>query len=63
MESKARVTGTIDKPLEQYIRDKIKMLQRHFFIDLTAAEIDKMKRCKSEIAVDNYAISILSSHL
>ena len=45
--------------LKQYIRFKIKILQRDFKLILTEEQIDHMKSLTSEIQVDNYARKLL----
>ena len=51
-------------PLEQYIIDKIDMMQekRGFNIKLTESEIKHMKSLKNEIQVDNYAHTLFKKH-
>ena len=45
--------------LKQYIKQKIKILQRDFKVFLTDEQIDHMKSLTSEIQVDNYARKLL----
>ena len=51
-------------PLEQYVIDKIDMMQekRGFNIRLTESEIKHMKSLKNEIQVDNYARTLFKKH-
>ena len=51
------------KPLWQYIQEKIEMLREEFKINLSSREIHEMMQCTSEIAVDNYAHSIIMKKL
>lgn len=45
--------------LNQYIKQKIKMLQRDFKVYLTDEQMDHIKSLTSEIQVDNYARTLL----
>lgn len=53
----------IDIPLPQYIAHKISMLQSNFKLKLTEAEIAHMESLQTEIAVDNYAHSLIMKKL
>ena len=48
-----------DIPLPQYIKEKIKMLDRDFLIRLTSEDIKHFNELKSEIAVDNFAMQLI----
>lgn len=48
-----------DMPLPQYIKAKLKMIQKEFMIKMTAEQIAHMQSLKSEIAVDNYAHDLI----
>lgn len=48
---------------EQYIRDKIHFLKKEFNIDLTPQEFVHMYELKSEIAVDNFAKTLIYNKL
>lgn len=52
-----------NKPLKMYIEEKISMLKEEFLFKLTAEEIAHFRELKSEIAVDQYARTILKSRL
>lgn len=45
--------------LKQYIKEKIRMLKKDFFIKLTDEQIAHMKSLKNEIQVDNYAHDLI----
>ena len=47
--------------LNCYKSDKIKMLQKHFLVNLKPEQIEHLNSLKSEIAVDNYARSLMYS--
>ena len=49
--------------LKTYIKRKIRMLERDFWITLSQAEKDHFWSLASETAVDNYAKDILSAKL
>lgn len=49
--------------LHQYIEDKITLLQEDFRIKLTAEEIYNMRQLTSEIAVDQYAHTLIMTKL
>ena len=46
-----------------YIKQKIKMLERDFFIRLDNSELRHFKELTTEIAVDNYARQLIENHL
>ena len=48
-----------DIPLPQYIKEKIKMLNRDFLIKLTSEDIAHFNELTSEIAVDNFAMQLI----
>lgn len=58
-----RMVDTNTMPLWQYIQEKLFMLQDEFKFALDASEIKHMMELKSEIAVDNYAHSIMMNRL
>lgn len=53
----------IDIPLPRYIALKISMLQSHFKLKLTEMEIAHMEALTSEVAVDNYAHTLIMKKL
>lgn len=46
-----------------YVKEKLKLLQKHFLCTLTEEEINKLTSAKSEISVDNIARTILRVRL
>lgn len=58
-----RMVDTNTMPLWQYIQEKLAILQDEFMFNLDASEIRHMMELKSETAVDNYAHSLIMSHL
>lgn len=50
-------------PLPQYIKEKIKMLDRDFLIRLTSEDIKHFNELKSEIAVDNFAMQLILNRM
>ena len=48
--------------MKQYIREKVQVL-KEFGIYLTRSELAHMKSLKTEIAIDNYARSIIMAKL
>ena len=51
----------IAKDIKDYIEKKIFMLEDGFCIHLTKKEIEHLNELKTEISVDNYALSIIMS--
>ena len=51
----------VAKDINDYIKKKIKMLEHDFRIHLTEKEIEHLNELKTEISVDNYALSIIMS--
>ena len=49
--------------METYIAQKIKMLRKDFNIRLTTTEIKHMQALTTEISVDNYARTLISTKL
>ena len=49
--------------MEAYVAQKIKMLRKDFHIRLTTAEIKHMKSLQTEISVDNYVRTLISTKL
>ena len=49
--------------LPVYIKHKIKMLERDFFIRLDNSELRHFNELTTEIAVDNYARQLIENHL
>lgn len=49
--------------LEDYIEEKLSMLECDFCIKITPSEIEHMRALKTEIAVDNYARKLWMSRL
>ena len=47
-------------PLKQYIKEKLRMLQKDFCIPLTAEQIAHMKSLKTDTQVDNYAYDLIN---
>ena len=58
-----RMTNGNTEPLEEYIENKIIMLQYEFYIKLTEAELIHLRALKSESEVDRYAHDILKNRL
>ena len=56
-------TKNNDIPLPRYITMKLSMLQSHFKIKLTDSEIERMKALPTEMAVDNYAHTLIMQKL
>lgn len=52
----------VAKDLKSYIKGKIKMLERDFRIQLTSVERLHFYELKSEIAVDNYALTLIRAY-
>lgn len=53
----------VPKDLKQYINDKIKLLVREFFINLTTEEIAHFWELTTEKEVDRYAKRLLIKYL
>ena len=49
--------------IETYVAQKIKILRKDFHIRLTTAEIKHMKSLQTEISVDNYVRTLISTKL
>ena len=49
----------VAKTLKDYTKKKIQMLERDFYIYPTAEEIKHFYELKTEIAVDNYALTLI----
>lgn len=49
--------------LEDYIKEKLRMLQEDFFIKLTDEEITHMKSLTRDIDVDHYAHDLIMNRL
>ena len=49
--------------IKTYIKEKLRMLQNDFYINLTEEEIAHMKSLKREIDVDHYAYDIINKNL
>ena len=47
------------KTLKAYVKEKIKILERDFCIRLTPEDIRHFNELKTEIAVDNFALSLI----
>ena len=52
-----------NKPLEEYIRMKIKMLRKDFCINLTDDELNHLREKDNEHDIDRYARDIIKKHL
>lgn len=50
-------------PIKTYIKEKIRMLTKDFYLKLTDEEISHMKSLKREIDVDHYAHTLLTTKL
>lgn len=50
-------------PLPQYIEDKIRMLQKDFYIRPRAHELKHLRSLKSEMAVDRYIRDLFNKYL
>jgi hypothetical protein len=48
--------------LENYIKEKIRLIREDFCIALNNEQIAHMKALKNEIQVDNYAQDIIQNH-
>lgn len=48
-----------DIPLSEYIKEKIRMLDKDFFVHPTSEDIKHFHELKSEIAVDNFAMQLI----
>lgn len=48
--------------LKTYRKMKLKMLSRDFCITLTQEELDHVNELTSEIAIDNFCISVINNH-
>ena len=46
-------------PIKTYINNKIRMLQKDFWMGMTKEEIEHMKSLKTEIDVDHYAYDLI----
>ena len=59
-------TSSVEVPMttniNAYRKARMKMLERDFHIYLTEAEIDHMNELTSEIAIDNFYISLIQNH-
>ena len=51
------------KPLWQYAQEKIELLQQDFCMELTANEIQHMMQLTNEVAVDQYAHTLIMTKL
>ena len=49
--------------METYIEQKIKMLKKDFHIRLTTTETKHMQNLTTEISVDNYVRTLISTKL
>ena len=49
--------------IKAYIKEKIRMLKKDFYINLTDEEINHMKSLTRDIDVDHYAHDIIMSKL
>lgn len=49
--------------LDEYIENKLNMLEYEFHFKLNGSEISRMHELKSEIAVDNFAHSLILKYL
>ena len=52
-----------DVSLDDYIKEKIRMLKEDFFIKLTDEEIEKLNSMTREIDVDHYAHDLIKNKL
>ena len=52
-----------ERHLKRYIKEKLKMLQEEFLIQLTETEIEHMQNLKTELAVDQYAHTLFFNKL
>ena len=50
------------KTPKQYAEEKIKILERDFYITPTDAEILHLKTLKTQTAIDNAVLSIINHH-
>ena len=51
--------GKRDVSLDSYKRHKIRMLKRQFYVRMTDEQEEYLNSLQSEIAVDNYARSLM----
>lgn len=50
------------KTPEQYVKAKLKILDRDFYIKPTEEEIAHLNTLKTQIAIDNAVLSIINHH-
>ena len=50
----------IFKTPEQYVRDKLRILRRDFYIEATEAEIAHLKTLTTQVSIDNAVLSIMT---
>ena len=50
-------------PIKAYIKEKIRMLTKDFYLKLTEEEISHLKSLKREIDVDHYAHDLITNKL
>ena len=49
----------VARDLKDYIKKKIKMLEREFCIRVTESDIKHFNELKTEIQIDNYALQLI----
>ena len=52
----------IFKTPEQYLKAKLKILKRDFYIEPTETEIEHLNTLKTQIEIDNAVLSIIAHH-
>lgn len=52
-----------EMPLSKYIAQKVRILQRDFFIKLSASELNTIQSLETEMAVDRYARKLILAKL
>ena len=50
-------------PIKSYIKEKIRMLTKDFYLKLTDEEISHLKSLKREIDVDHYVHDLITNKL
>ena len=52
----------IFKTAEKYVKDKLRILKRDFYIEATYEEVSHLKTLKTQTAIDNAILSIINRH-
>lgn len=47
---------------EKYLKAKLKILSRDFYIDPTETELEHLETLKTQVAIDNAILSVIAKH-